>query len=104
MIPADRSKYVELTQPIAKSVLSMIVSVKLEEAQKAWMFTKPFTLEIWAANCGIFIYPMIVVGYQSAALICNLVVHLFISSGQPFGSSSPSLLFSSLTVSLILEI
>lgn len=60
-ILANRSKYVEFTQPYAESGLTMIVPVKTEE--RAWMFMKPFTMEMWAVTGAILIYTMFVVWF-----------------------------------------
>ncbi|KAF8411018.1 hypothetical protein HHK36_003557 [Tetracentron sinense] len=62
-ILANRSTYVEFTQPYAESGLSMIVPVKSEESQKAWIFLKPFTTNMWLATCAIFLYTMFMVWF-----------------------------------------
>ncbi|XP_059663819.1 glutamate receptor 2.7-like [Cornus florida] len=61
-ILANRSRYVEFTQPFAESGLYMIVPVK-SEAQKAWMFLKPFTAEMWMVTGAIVIYTMVIVWF-----------------------------------------
>ncbi|KAK3013526.1 hypothetical protein RJ639_010026 [Escallonia herrerae] len=61
-ILANRSLYVEFTQPFAESGLSMLVPVK-SEAHKAWMFFKPLSLDMWVATFGILSYTMFVVWF-----------------------------------------
>lgn len=61
-ILADRSSYVEFTQPYAESGLSMLVPVKSDfKVQKAWMFTKPFTPTLWYATYGTLLYTVFVI-------------------------------------------
>ncbi|KAL3522406.1 hypothetical protein ACH5RR_015240 [Cinchona calisaya] len=62
-ILANRSKYVDFTHPFAESGLSMVVPVK-REVQRAWIFVKPFTVNMWIATFGILFYTMIVVWYM----------------------------------------
>ncbi|XP_027338141.1 glutamate receptor 2.7-like [Abrus precatorius] len=57
----ERLQYVDFTVPYAESGLSMIVPAKSEES--AWMFTKPFTWELWVVTGAILIYTMLVVWY-----------------------------------------
>ncbi|CAH2040758.1 unnamed protein product [Thlaspi arvense] len=59
-ILANRSKYVEFTQPYIESSLTMVVTEKLE-AEKAWMFLKPFTIGMWVATGAILTYTIFVV-------------------------------------------
>lgn len=61
-ILANRSRYVEFTQPFAESGLSMLVPVKHDfHIQKAWMFLKPFTPNLWYATYGSLFYTMLVI-------------------------------------------
>ncbi|KAK9064274.1 hypothetical protein SSX86_015654 [Deinandra increscens subsp. villosa] len=62
-ILANRSRYVEFTQPFTESGLSMVVPVKSEK-HKAWKFMKPFTVEMWLATFGIMLYTMFVVWFM----------------------------------------
>ncbi|KAJ9565847.1 hypothetical protein OSB04_001813 [Centaurea solstitialis] len=62
-ILANRSKYVEFTQPFTESGLSMVVPVK-SESQRAWKFIRPFTFEMWLATFGILFYTMFVVWFM----------------------------------------
>ncbi|KAF6177166.1 hypothetical protein GIB67_025503 [Kingdonia uniflora] len=62
-ILANRSKYVEFTQPYAESGLTMIVTVKSEESQRTWMFMRPFTKAMWLVTGAEFIYTMFVVWF-----------------------------------------
>lgn len=61
-ILANRSKYVEFTQPYAESGLSMMVQYK-HEPSKAWFFLKPFSGSMWLATLGIFFYTMFIVWF-----------------------------------------
>ncbi|KAK3013527.1 hypothetical protein RJ639_010027 [Escallonia herrerae] len=61
-ILANRSLYVEFTQPFAESGLSMLVPVK-SEAHKAWMFFKPLSLEMWVVTCALLSCTMLVVWF-----------------------------------------
>ncbi|KAI3680766.1 hypothetical protein L6452_35542 [Arctium lappa] len=62
-ILANRSNYVEFTQPFTESGLSMVVPVKTEP-QRAWKFMRPFTVEMWLATFGILFYTMFVVWFM----------------------------------------
>ncbi|WOG89774.1 hypothetical protein DCAR_0209013 [Daucus carota subsp. sativus] len=59
-ILANRSKYVEFTQPFAESGLTMIVPVK-PQADKAWMFLKPFSKGMWGMTAAILVYTVLIV-------------------------------------------
>ncbi|XP_059291072.1 glutamate receptor 2.9-like [Lycium ferocissimum] len=61
---AERAKYVEFTQPFAESGLSMVVPVKFDRSQKALMFLKPFTANMWIATGAVLVYTMIVVWFM----------------------------------------
>lgn len=58
-ITEERLQYVDFSVPYAESGLSMIVPTKAEES--AWMFTKPFTWQLWTVTGVILIYTMLVV-------------------------------------------
>lgn len=59
-ILADRSKHVDFTHPYAETGLSMLVPAK-HEPQRAWMFMKPFSVNMWIATFSIILYTMLVV-------------------------------------------
>ncbi|PSS24601.1 Glutamate receptor 2.7 like [Actinidia chinensis var. chinensis] len=59
-ILANRSRYMEFTQPFAESRLTMLVTAR-PEGEKPWMFLKPFTKELWAATGGILAYTVFIV-------------------------------------------
>lgn len=59
-ILANRSKYVDFTQPFAESGLTMIVPVKLQ-AEKAWIFLKPFSKGMWGMTAAILVYTVVIV-------------------------------------------
>ncbi|XP_059663865.1 glutamate receptor 2.9-like isoform X2 [Cornus florida] len=61
-ILANRSKKVEFTQPFTESGLSMVVPVK-SGVQKVWLFTKPFTAEMWMVTGAILLYTMAIVWF-----------------------------------------
>ncbi|XP_052876029.1 glutamate receptor 2.5-like isoform X3 [Gossypium arboreum] len=60
-ILANRTTFVEFTQPYAATGLSMIVPVKPESS--AWMFLKPFTTKMWLVTGSILIYTMFIVWF-----------------------------------------
>ncbi|PIA57961.1 hypothetical protein AQUCO_00500116v1 [Aquilegia coerulea] len=60
-ILANRSNYVEFTQPYAESDLTMIVPVKKQE--RDWLFTRPFTGNMWLVLGIVFMYTMFVVWF-----------------------------------------
>ncbi|KAF9618747.1 hypothetical protein IFM89_002442 [Coptis chinensis] len=60
-ILANRSNYVDFTQPYAESALTMVVPVKSKE--KVWLFTKPFNSTMWLAISFVFIYTMFVLWF-----------------------------------------
>ncbi|KAI3410581.1 Glutamate receptor [Psidium guajava] len=59
-ILANRSRFVEFTQPFIASDLSMIVPAK-PDRDRALIFMQPFTPTMWIASGGILIYTMLVV-------------------------------------------
>ncbi|XP_057497471.1 glutamate receptor 2.7-like [Actinidia eriantha] len=59
-ILANRSRYMDFTQPFAESRLTMLVTAR-PEGERAWMFLKPFTKELWAATGGILAYTVFIV-------------------------------------------
>ncbi|KAK1382201.1 Glutamate receptor [Heracleum sosnowskyi] len=61
-ILANRSKYVEFTQPYADSGVSMMVQYK-HEPSKAWLFVKPFSGSMWLATVSILFYTMFIVWF-----------------------------------------
>ncbi|KAJ9690596.1 hypothetical protein PVL29_012980 [Vitis rotundifolia] len=66
-ILATRSKKVEFTVPYAESGL-VIIQARPKEPHKAWMFLKPFTMEMWVVTGALLIYTMFIVWvleYQS---------------------------------------
>ncbi|KAG4977267.1 hypothetical protein AAZX31_13G156400 [Glycine max] len=60
-ITEDRLKYVDFTASYAESGLSMIVTEEFKAP--TWMFTKPFTWQMWLATGAVLIYTMVVVWY-----------------------------------------
>ena len=60
-ILAERAEYVEFTQPYAESGLSMIVPLETEDT--AWIFLKPFNLEMWMVSGAILIYTMLIIWF-----------------------------------------
>ncbi|XP_055805951.1 glutamate receptor 2.9-like [Solanum dulcamara] len=63
-ILAERTKYVEFTQPFAESGLTMVVPVKFDRSERAWMFLKPFTGIMWIATGAVLVYTMLVVWFM----------------------------------------
>ncbi|KAK1422709.1 hypothetical protein QVD17_17995 [Tagetes erecta] len=62
-ILANRTRYVDFTQPFIESGLSMVVPVK-SDTDQAWRFMKPFTVEMWLATLCILLYTMFVVWFM----------------------------------------
>ncbi|XP_075663617.1 glutamate receptor 2.4-like [Castanea sativa] len=60
-ILANRTKYVEFTQPYAESGLSMVVPAHSEGS--AWMFLKPLTWKTWLMTGVVFMYTMLIVWF-----------------------------------------
>ncbi|KAF5208262.1 Glutamate receptor [Thalictrum thalictroides] len=60
-ILANRSNYVEFTQPYTESDLTMIVPVKKQE--RDWLFSRPFTGPMWLVLGIVFMYTMFVVWF-----------------------------------------
>ena len=60
-ILANRTQYVQFTQPYAESGLSMVVPAKPEGSE--WIFFKPFTWNMWGATGIILIYTMFIVWF-----------------------------------------
>lgn len=60
-ILANRTNYVEFTQPYAESGLTMVVPVKPES--RDWLFVKPFTPAMWFVVTIVFVYTMLVVWF-----------------------------------------
>ncbi|KAL5720663.1 hypothetical protein ACHQM5_013308 [Ranunculus cassubicifolius] len=60
-ILANRSNYVEFTQPYAESGLTMVVPVKPERDE--WLFLKPFSPVMWMVLSFVFAYTMFVVWF-----------------------------------------
>ncbi|KAF9589307.1 hypothetical protein IFM89_022634 [Coptis chinensis] len=58
---ANRTNYVEFTQPYAKSGLAMVVPVKSKE--NAWLFVKPFRAAMWLVVSIAFMYTMFAVWF-----------------------------------------
>ncbi|XP_030460245.1 glutamate receptor 2.9-like [Syzygium oleosum] len=61
-ILANRSQYVEFTQPFIASDLTMIVPAK-RDTDRALIFMQPFTPTMWIASGGILVYTMLVVWF-----------------------------------------
>ncbi|CAL1388430.1 unnamed protein product [Linum trigynum] len=60
-ILADRWEKVEFTQPFAESGLSMIVPA--DSKKSAWMFMKPFTMEMWLVTGSILMYTAFIIWF-----------------------------------------
>lgn len=61
-ILANRSKFVDFTQPYTKPGLVMIVPLKPMESNKARMLMKPFSWQLWLFLLGTLLYIVFVVG------------------------------------------
>ncbi|XP_062095852.1 glutamate receptor 2.7-like [Humulus lupulus] len=60
-ILVERARKVEFTQPFAESGLQLIVPINSKET--AWMFTKPFTRNMWVMTLIILVYTMLVIWF-----------------------------------------
>ena len=60
---ADRTDFVEFTQPFAESGLVMILPVKPDYKSKGWIFVLPFKGDLWLATLGILLYTMLIVWF-----------------------------------------
>ncbi|KAH9319674.1 hypothetical protein KI387_021443, partial [Taxus chinensis] len=60
-ILANRSKYVDFTQPYSESGLVMVVPIQKADSSNAWVFLRPFTPGMWIATGGFFLLTGIVV-------------------------------------------
>ncbi|KAL3617059.1 hypothetical protein CASFOL_039453 [Castilleja foliolosa] len=60
-ILANRSSFVEFTQPYTESGLTMMVTVKSQAENKAWIFVKPFTGAMWAVTGSVLLYTVLIV-------------------------------------------
>ncbi|KAH9313521.1 hypothetical protein KI387_022148, partial [Taxus chinensis] len=60
-ILANRSKYVDFTQPYSESGLAMVVAIQKADSSNPWAFLRPFTPGMWIATGGFFLFTGIVV-------------------------------------------
>lgn len=54
-IRANRSKYVDFTQPFLESGVAMVVPVK-DRKKGAWTFLKPLTWDLWVTSGCFFVF------------------------------------------------
>ncbi|XP_023002784.1 glutamate receptor 2.1-like [Cucurbita maxima] len=55
-IVANRSKYVDFTLPFTESGVSMIVPTQANSKNRAWLFLKPLTLDLWITSLCFFVF------------------------------------------------
>ncbi|KAG6585768.1 Glutamate receptor 2.7, partial [Cucurbita argyrosperma subsp. sororia] len=55
-IIANRSKYVDFTLPFTDSGVSMIVPTQANSKNRAWLFLKPLTLDLWITSLCFFVF------------------------------------------------
>ncbi|KAK1293453.1 Glutamate receptor 2.8 [Acorus calamus] len=60
-IIANRSLYVDFTQPYTDSGVSMVVPVQRGEDGNSWRFLKPLSVDLWCASMALFVFTGIVV-------------------------------------------
>ncbi|GER31770.1 glutamate receptor 1.2 [Striga asiatica] len=60
-ILANRSSFVEFTQPFTESGLTMLVTVNSRARNTAWIFIKPFSGGMWAVTGAVFLYTVLIV-------------------------------------------
>eukprot|EP01018_Ginkgo_biloba_P026530 Gb_20613 [translate_table: standard] len=53
---ANRSKYVDFTQPYTETGLVMTVRIDKDESSDPWAFLRPFTPGMWFTTCGFFFF------------------------------------------------
>uniref|UniRef100_A0A803MVB0 Ionotropic glutamate receptor C-terminal domain-containing protein n=1 Tax=Chenopodium quinoa TaxID=63459 RepID=A0A803MVB0_CHEQI len=70
-ILANRSNYVEFTQPYTKPGLSMIVPLKSKDSHKARMLMKPFSWKLWLVTLGTLLYTMFGVWWIESRIAKN---------------------------------
>nr|CAD1827875.1 unnamed protein product [Ananas comosus var. bracteatus] len=52
----NRSAYVDFTVPYTESGIAMIVRVKDDINKNAWIFVKPFTIDLWLGSLAFLLY------------------------------------------------
>ncbi|GAB4834710.1 hypothetical protein Ancab_032973 [Ancistrocladus abbreviatus] len=62
-IIANRSLYVDFTQPYSVSGVAMVVPIKDTKKKNAWTFLKPLTRDLWVTTFGFFIFIAFVVWF-----------------------------------------
>jgi len=55
-IVSHRCEHAEFSQPYAESGLQMLIYIKLQKSDRAWLFQKPFTIYLWAFTGVINVY------------------------------------------------
>ncbi|CAA0823642.1 Glutamate receptor 2.7 [Striga hermonthica] len=60
-ILANRSSFVEFTQPFTESGLTMLVTVNSRAPNTAWIFVKPFSGGMWAVTGAVLLYTVLIV-------------------------------------------
>ncbi|KAG6585774.1 Glutamate receptor 2.7, partial [Cucurbita argyrosperma subsp. sororia] len=60
-IIANRSKYVDFTLPFTEPGVSMVVPTQPNSKNKAWLFLKPLTLDLWITSLCFFVFTGFVV-------------------------------------------
>ncbi|OIT29130.1 glutamate receptor 2.7 [Nicotiana attenuata] len=53
---ANRSQYVDFTLPYTESGVAMVVPIKDKNRNKAWVFVKPLTWELWLTSFCCFVF------------------------------------------------
>ncbi|XP_023536844.1 glutamate receptor 2.7-like [Cucurbita pepo subsp. pepo] len=55
-IVENRSRYVDFTLPFTESGVSMIVPTQANSKNRAWLFLKPLTLDLWITSFCFFVF------------------------------------------------
>ncbi|XP_027061185.2 glutamate receptor 2.8 [Coffea arabica] len=76
-IRANRSTYVDFTQPYAESGITMVVPVYDRRSKNAWVFLKPLTWDLWVISACFFVF----IGF-----VIWILVH---RTNEEFSGSSP---------------
>ncbi|KAJ0984989.1 hypothetical protein J5N97_003345 [Dioscorea zingiberensis] len=55
-ITANRSGYVDFTLPYTLAGISMVVPLQNKQSKNAWIFVKPWTLDLWLVSLCFFVF------------------------------------------------
>lgn len=67
----NRSAYVDFTVPYTESGVAMIVRVKDDINKNAWIFVKPFTIDLWLGSLAFLLYTGFVIWVMEHRINCD---------------------------------